>query len=509
MAGPFDWARYLTGDRDNPEEDIGQWADTQQAQNRAAIGMSASGDPNASPQPSGGAQAAAQAQAASTLPPDQEPNATKTPVSLGHLMMNLQQYNEREQGFNQALGMGFAAFAQPRDREMVSKMFNVTPADPTKIAQTQMSLASQQQGQDRMNMVTNIANNPTQLGHIAQQLNMDPQSLAMLIRTDPNKAAALIQANATATPQMANLEQINRYIGQLQGKSPEVLSMIKNAMLAGMGGPEAEAAISDAQAYQNRTGKPPPWVVNGQIDQGAYKRYQADQAALQENVRTAGQDIGKHMDTAETLRGKISDLATDPGLKKLLTDPNWAPEKQAAINAINDDHPDWKSNSAYAALIRDPDILRTISTFKELGGKQYTEAIQGLLGHGLRPTQTEIGAVNAGFGQTKNFLSFNNMDDYNDQAIIPMLNQIDKTEASAYGAANAYNAMPKRLQPFVNKVYLPGGSQNVEGSGSESWAGTVHQPLPDEAKTWLQSEIAKGRGAKARDTLERQGFDLE
>ena len=55
----------------------------------------------------------------------QEPNATKTPKSLGHILMDLQQYQEREQGFNQSLGMGFAAFGQPRDREMVSNMFNV------------------------------------------------------------------------------------------------------------------------------------------------------------------------------------------------------------------------------------------------------------------------------------------------------------------------------------------------------------------------------------------------
>jgi hypothetical protein len=109
MAGPFDWVRALTGDTDNPEEDLGQWSDAQQAQNRAAIGYDPNAQPPAAVGPGGqaataagaggalsGAQGAATAQAASTLPPNQEPNATKTPISLGHLMMNLQQYNERE-----------------------------------------------------------------------------------------------------------------------------------------------------------------------------------------------------------------------------------------------------------------------------------------------------------------------------------------------------------------------------------------------------------------------------
>ena len=147
MAGVFDWARYVTGQTDDPEQDLGQWINEQQAEEPRrdrhgrqrqpfadAGGRARSRGEPLRPQwrkrrrpfawrtsrcPSPGRKHAASQSGA---------KRDQTPISLGHLMMNLQQYNEREQGFDQALGAGFAAMSQPRDREWVSHIFNVTPA---------------------------------------------------------------------------------------------------------------------------------------------------------------------------------------------------------------------------------------------------------------------------------------------------------------------------------------------------------------------------------------------
>ena len=92
----------------------------------------------------------------STLPPGQEPQGTKTPEDMGSIIIDLTRREQAKQGFNQALGMGFGAFAQPRDREAVDKMFNVTPIDATKLGQGLMQINSQQQGQDRTNSILNF-----------------------------------------------------------------------------------------------------------------------------------------------------------------------------------------------------------------------------------------------------------------------------------------------------------------------------------------------------------------
>ena len=151
----------------DPEQALGQWSDAQQAQNRGAFGLDVNGNPLPPPSArsagmqeprrraryTGAIRARAQAQAGfdSAAWPG-EPGATKSPVSLGHLLMNLQQRNEADQGLNASLGMGFAAFAQPRDRQMVSQMFSQDqPNVMNQIGMTQMNLAGQQQGQDRMN----------------------------------------------------------------------------------------------------------------------------------------------------------------------------------------------------------------------------------------------------------------------------------------------------------------------------------------------------------------------
>ena len=163
----FDSLMGMLGSPD-PLDEMKDYQKRQNAANNAAAGPSAfippgGGGPPGSPGAPGAAPGAPAANAppqVSTLPPGQEPQGTKTPEDMGSIIIDLTRREQAKQGFNQALGMGFAAFAQPRDREMVSKMFNTTPMDPLKAAQTQMSLGQQQQGQDRVNAILGLANDP-------------------------------------------------------------------------------------------------------------------------------------------------------------------------------------------------------------------------------------------------------------------------------------------------------------------------------------------------------------
>jgi hypothetical protein len=321
----------------------------------------------------------------------------------------------------------------------------------------------------------------------------------------------MIQQFAAPTEQMKNLEQINTYAPMVQkmpGSNASDLESLRNQIIAGVAGPEASQMIADQINYrQTHGGQLPPWHDNIQ----AYRQSVTDKATLSKNIDDASQDVAKFSGTADTLRSKISDLQNNAGLKKILALPNTDPMKQAAWNAVNDTDPNWQKNAAYAVFANDPQVMQAISELKEINGQEYTSAISSLLGHGLRPSQTEVSAVREGFGQTKNLLNFNSMKDYKAQAIDPMLTRLDQTEATAYGAANAFDAMPQRLRPFVHKTYLPGGKLNQDGSGSESWAGNVHKQLSPQQQTTLQNQIKNepGNAFWYRDQLRRQGYDVE
>ena len=466
MAGVFDWARVLTGDTSDPEQDLGQWSDQQQARNRAAIGMDANGnplptpDPNAAPPAAGpnGAAAnpavagAAAAQAASTLPASAEPNATKTPISLGHLMMNLQQYNERQQGFDQALGAGFAAMSQPRDRDWVRGIFNVTPADPLKFGQAMMDTNSQQQGQDRMNAIGQMINNPQTLAALAQRLNLAPEEVRARYLADPQGFGQMIQSYGSPTDPMKNIQQITAWQNQLKAKAPGAttsdLSLLTPSLVAAVGPDFAQKAIGDAVSYRStHGGKDAPWVGPGGVNVQAYNQWSKEQGDISSSQTDARSNLSAGVNKTEMLRQKVSDLQNNPGLQKILALPNDSPMKQAAWNAVNDQDPNWQKNAAYSVLINDPQVMQTISELKEINGQEYTGAIDSLLGHGLRPSQTEVGAVREGFGQTKNLLNFSNIKDYTAQAINPMLTRLDEAEATGYGASGELKSMPTRLQP--------------------------------------------------------------
>ena len=143
-------------------------------------------------------------------PSPNEPTSTQTPESWGSMLMDLQQQNEAQAGFNSSIGMGLAAFSQPRDREMVSKMFNPSrpPQDPFKMGESLMNMSSQQQGQDRSNQIARMVNNPNTGPGIATKMGMDWPTLKAGIVADPGMVGKIATVLGTPTDTMKNANQI-------------------------------------------------------------------------------------------------------------------------------------------------------------------------------------------------------------------------------------------------------------------------------------------------------------
>ena len=111
MAGIGNTILNMLGGTD-PEQSIADYSDQQQAQNRAAMGEDPQGNVlpappiNSAPGVGSGQIVAPSGPPPGTLPAGQEPNATKTPQSWGHLLMDLQRRNEASQGLNQSHRLG-------------------------------------------------------------------------------------------------------------------------------------------------------------------------------------------------------------------------------------------------------------------------------------------------------------------------------------------------------------------------------------------------------------------
>ena len=506
MAGLFDWARLLTGDRDNPEDDIGNWSDENQKRNRAALGLDANGNPvahaasaapgaptalpGANPAADGapppGAQAAAQAQAASTLPPQQEPNATKTPVSLGHLMMNLQQYNERSQGFNQALGMGFAAFAQPRDRQMVSGMFNTTPMDPIKAAQTQMSLGSQQQGQDRANAVARMVNDPDQGPKIAQAFGMDWAGLKAGVLADPGLVSRIAETWGSADEKVKAGTQVGHgALGGVGGPvgpggAPNPITDVGKQIIAGVGGqPDMTSAQMDWDT--KNPGQPTPWNRN---DPESYKQYMADQNTRKVNAQEfASQKHGMQIDKVTDFQHRVEALKTDPGMVTLMNAPN---AYKAAIDWIRKNPDSTEAQLANAlpdTMLYPPEVKHALAELQLLRSRDYANAMHSI---GQRFSTQEVQNVSKGMDTLLNIEL--GPKDYND-GLDNLVGDTKTIRANSHGAAQEFDTMDPDLRTYVNPTFLKGGRANVAGSGSEDWADKVKPPqsMIDDAKDAIEN----------------------
>src|SRR4029077_5962713 len=128
-----------------------------------------------------------------------EAQAYQTPQSWGSIMMDLSRQNQQEQQFNRSLGGIFATLSQPINRERVSHTFETTPMDPLQFGKTAMELGSQQQGQDRINQITKLVNDPVQGPELARKMGVDWGMLKTMIITDPNAIGKIGEVMATPT----------------------------------------------------------------------------------------------------------------------------------------------------------------------------------------------------------------------------------------------------------------------------------------------------------------------
>ena len=506
----------------DPEQAIGDYSNSELARNRAALGEDAQGNVLPAPAPGtppavGSGQVAPPAvppapPGSGMLPADQEPNATKTPQSWGSLMMDLQRSNERTQGLNQSLGLGFAAFAQPRDREMVSKVFNVDQPDPLKTVQGVQNMSGLQQSQDRMNALGQQIMDSTAGPAMAQRLNISWDELKARYRADPAGTGTMIQQFASPTDQMKNLQQIQamQQAAAQKGANSSEIALLTPALIAQIGGPASEKAIEDSAAYRaSHKGQTAPWVTPAGVDIQKYNQYVEEQKTISGNQADAGSTFQGSTDTLNTLRQKLGNLKSDPDLGRILSLPQDSLEKNAFQEALRNQNADWKDKIPQVLLL-DPGAMRVLSDMKEATGQEYTGALDSILGHGLRPTAQEIAQVRAGYGQTPNILNFSNIKDYNAQAIDPMLTRMDQALAKAYGDTGQIDAAPANVKPFINPIYLHGGKYHLDdGTDTPDWERNINKPMSaqdvQEAKAAIKANPANSWHVV--DAIRRKGYD--
>jgi hypothetical protein len=463
----------------DPLQEAKDYSARQTAANAAAIDPSNPAAPNAAPT------------GPNILPPDQTPQATKTPQDMGSIMVDLARREQANQGWNQALGMGFAAFAQPRDREMVSKMFNVNPIDPYKMGQSIMEANSAQQGQDRNNQLLAIANDPNKLGQIAHSLNMDPQALAFMIKQDPAKAASLIAAGATPTTDLASLQQLQRLLGSQPGANKADINAIANQVMAKVAGPgEAAQMIADQKNYQDtHNGQLPPWANN----LAAYKQYTVNEAAKETDRQTASTELVDKNEATQTLKDDLSELKDSPGLHSIMTTPG---KRDVALKAMNDSTTtDIPSMMARWGLSNDE--AKAVALLRRIGGATTETAMRGMAGTGTRVTQAEVGPLKDAITMTQNLNQ--SYEDYIHGAVNNAITKTKRAIAANYGNTGNVKNMPDEYKPWLNDAFKKDGQLYKEGSGADDIPDA--QPVPN-------SEIAQGKELlKTKPYLKQEMLD--
>ena len=513
MAGPFDLITGALG-QTNPYDEARAYQQRQNAQNNAALGLGPDGSPlpasgapgpnGAAPGPDGspavspGATGAKGPTPAQTQSPGATPDAVKTPEDLGSIMLDLQQYNERNQGFNQALGAGFAAFAQPRDRPMVSQMFNVNQSDPTKIGQMLMNMNSQQQGQNRANAVMRMVNDQNQGPMIAQAFGMSWPALKAGVLSDPGLVAKIAETWGTADEKVRAGAQVGH--GALGGAvpgapgapggpgapgAPNPIADVGKQIVAGVGGQDNQAMNEAQMAWDAKNpGQPTPW---GRNDLESFKRYTQDQNERQTSAQDFGKLHGQSIDKVTEFQHRVEALKTDPGMNEIMANPNVYRQAMKWIMQHKDDTaeqaaaaaPDWAASIAGYT----PQVKNALTELQLLRSRDYANAMHSI---GQRFSTQEVQNVSKGMDSLLNLeLS---KDDYNNG----LDNLIDETKtirANSHGAAQDFDTMDPDLRTYVNPTFTKGGRRNVAGSGSEDWADAVKPP---------QSEIDGAKAALAK-----------
>jgi hypothetical protein len=492
MAGPFDIITGALGQQ-NPYDEAREYQRRQNAQNNAALGLGPDGSPlppGGAPGPNGGPTPA------QTQPAQQQPNSTKTPQDLGSIMLDLQQYNERNQGFNQALGMGVAAFAQPRDRQMVSQMFNVNQSDPTKIGNMLMNMNSAQQGQNRANAVARMVNDPDQGPAIARAFGMDWGALKAGVLSDPGLVAKIAETWGTADEKVRAGAQVGHgALGVAGGPpgsgppgAPNPISDVGKQIVAQVGG---EPAMTEAQMNwdEKHPGQPTPWNRN---DVESFKQYQQDQNTRKTNAQEFNsKNHGMQIDKVTDFQHRVESLKTDPGMVQIMNNPNAYRQAMKWIMQHKDDTeeqlaaamPDWLASIAGYT----PEVKNALTQLQLLRSRNYSNAMHSI---GQRFSTQEVQNVSKGMDELLNLeLS---PKDYQ-EGLDHLVDETKTIRANSHGAAQDFDTMDPDLRTYVNPTFTKGGRANVENSGSEDWADKVKPPqkMIDDAKEALAKGVAR------------------
>jgi hypothetical protein len=521
----------LFGQQNDPAQQMSDWANTQQARNRVAIGTDLQGNLLPSPAPgtppgvgsgqiTGAPQdptaAMAAVQQTGVLPPGQTPNATKSDQSLGSMIIALQRRDEAAAGLQQSLALAGAAISRPENRERAFRALSPgAPINAMGLGQGLMNLASQQQGQDRMNAIGQMIMDPQRGPALAASLNIGSwDQLKAAFQADPASIGKMIQDYNQQTQPVKGVEQITNLQGKLKasGANDSEVNLLTPSLIAAVGPDFAQKAIQDAGSYRaSHNGQPAPWVGPNGVNVAAYDQWSSTQRAIKANQIDTASTAASSLASTNTLRQKLSDLRNDADLTRVLSLPSDTAEKVAFQAALDDQSNDWKKNVA-TVVLTDPGAMRVLSELKEINGKEYRGAIESILGHGLRPSQTEVTAVRSGFGQTNRVLNFGSMKDYQAQAIDPLLTYVDEAQAKLYGDRGDIENAPDRVKPFFDPSYLTGGSMHLDdGKAPLDWEKNVNKPMPPELAAAAQARMEKEpKNAFAiRDQLRRQGYRVE
>ena len=463
----------------DPDQEASDLANQDQARNRAALGEDAQGNLLPTPAP-GSAPGVGSGQIAPPMgaapPGPGEPNATQTPKSWGSVLMDLQRRDEASQGLNQSLGMGFAAFAQPRDREMVSKMFNVNAPNELQTVQGMQNMGSLQQGQDRMNALGQQIMDPKAGPAMADRLNISWDELKARYRADPQGTGNMIQSFATPTDQMRNLQQISTYQQQFAkdhpGASQDQLNNIAILLRAGVPGDKVQAMVLAQDAFRQKFGVDPSWKNNPD----GFAVYQAQQGDRADALNKRPLSEGKIGD----LENKVDSIENDkalPGLMKRLV------PGQGILSLVG-------YNDAERNLLQ---------KIKQATSDEY---VRGLAdpGLGTRKTQQEMTYVGQSLGGVLNATNIN-LPDYT-AGLERLKDELYRTHADVYGQSGDFSGLDSKYHGYINDAYRPGGALNEGIVGAPA-----RRPLDDEAMQFWKANQGKAPKAALIEHLRNLNYD--
>jgi hypothetical protein len=373
-------------------------------------------------------------------------------------------------------------------------LFNQDQPNVNQIGATQMSLASQQQGQDRANAIGQLVTDTSPAGQarlaaLAKSMNMDPAALRAMATSDPGSLAKLIATQATPTTTMSNLTGITTFL-QNQGASPADIKQAQSLIATGMYPQDVQSMIMDEIAYRKENGVDPPWA-NSPAQYQIWKKDQGDIATARAEAVDKAPATGRLMGN---LQDQVDGLKQMPGMKTLMDDqsPTGQARRTVAQNLLDHQQSEWNGIIKGSGVVFSGPEMTFLSQLSQIKGEQYSQAIQSMP-HNRFSTQ-EVEGVSKSLGQIGNLSMFgpttgpdgkpiSGSASYASQAINPLSEDVKGFRANnVYGASQSFDQMPDDLKPFVNPLYLPGGKLNEKGSGAESWADSV-KITPDEIAT--------------------------